>query len=1023
MTETPPPDQLGTEVPVVGLRFRRGCGLGNEVGDVVEQLWRRSGIELGKRWIVVLIAVAAVTAALLPGLFSAEFATGQDSYLNSDSQIAIDNVAFQDQFGGETVVLLFSATDEGARIDDLFEGANLAELQRISDEFAAVPGVSSAITPVVSLGFSDALLKGPGRDALLSAQARDPDPDGQAARSADIAVGLGRLGAISEPDRTLDNPAWTDLLIYDNTGFASEAGEVRPPADDDRSIRLSLASTFPDNQTAVGGVVLQGNADLDALTQGTDQIVEIVETTQLEGFELTATGAPLYLRDINDYLQGGMLTLGAAALVVMAFVLLFMFRVRWRLLPLLSVIIGVVWAFGILGYLGIDLSLVTISGLPILIGLGIDFAIQIHNRVEEEVVLDNDVHPIAESLSNVVPPLIAAVVGAVLAFLALRVSQVPMIRDFGVLLAIGVVVLLVTGVILPTALLGIREWTSRTEDRGDSLVERIVVGLGGLPLAVAPVLMVLSVGIFAAGVAVEGTVEIESDPLRWVDQDSQTVQDIERLTDETGFATTLGILVEANNVFDETVNEVLWGFTTAAEQRPEVITSSSLVNTLGKIITVPGGSDLTPTPQDIEAAAAVMPPAIARALVAPDNTATQVNLRLAQASLEERSVLIAELEADLAQRIDDADLPADSILLVGLADDAEALRAVPSGLAVVGVGLLDNLSANRAVLTYLGLAIVALWLAIRYRSATRAALALVPVGLAVGVSNLIVWALDLTLSPLTTVGGPLVIATCSEFSVLILGRYVEERQNGHDPRAATDRASARTGRAFFTSAATTIGGFAVLIGSSLPLLRDFGIIVTLNVAIALLAALVVMPPLMVWADERNILATTQREGSVRLAASPEGRQMVGVVAAIVVLAGVSIALLASADTSTGAAEELAYEAVPLPPTPTPVPTPTPTPAPVDEEAPGIDVTQFGSDRPAGLVDGVLFDLLTGQGVDPQAAVCTGETLLSRVPEADLLAAGIASFEDAAVEPVIAAALDCGIDQATIDATLDAARGG
>ena len=41
-----------------------------------------------------------------------EFATGQDSYLNPDSQIAIDNVAFQEDFGGETVILLFSGDDD-----------------------------------------------------------------------------------------------------------------------------------------------------------------------------------------------------------------------------------------------------------------------------------------------------------------------------------------------------------------------------------------------------------------------------------------------------------------------------------------------------------------------------------------------------------------------------------------------------------------------------------------------------------------------------------------------------------------------------------------------------------------------------------------------------------------------------------------------------------------------------------------------------------------------------------------------
>ena len=139
-----------------------------------------------------------------------------------------------------------------------------------------------------------------------------------------------------------------------------------------------------------------------------------------------------------------------------------------------------------------------------------------------------------------------------------------------------------------------------------------------------------------------------------------------------------------------------------------------------------------------------------------------------------------------------------------------------------------------------------IFLILRLRSLSRAVLALVPVLLAVGASSLVVGLLGVKLSPLTTVSGPLVIASCAEFSVLILGRYLEERQRGHAPREATDTAASRTGRAFFTSAMTTIGGFAVLIGSALPLLRDFGIIVTMNVAVALLAALVVMPPLMVW---------------------------------------------------------------------------------------------------------------------------------------------------------------------------------
>ena len=61
-----------------------------------------------------------------------------------------------------------------------------------------------------------------------------------------------------------------------------------------------------------------------------------------------------------------------------------------------------------------------------------------------------------------------------------------------------------------------------------------------------------------------------------------------------------------------------------------------------------------------------------------------------------------------------------------------ASSATPSGLAVVGVGLLDNLEANRVLLTYLAILFVFLFLTFRLRSVVRALLSLVPVLIAVG---------------------------------------------------------------------------------------------------------------------------------------------------------------------------------------------------------------------------------------------------------------------------------------------------
>jgi hypothetical protein len=178
------------------------------------------------------------------------------------------------------------------------------------------------------------------------------------------------------------------------------------------------------------------------------------------------------------------------------------------------------------------------------------------------------------------------------------------------------------------------------------------------------------------------------------------------------------------------------------------------------------------------------------------------------------------------------------------------VSVAPGGIAVVGVGLVQNLEKSRVQLTYLALLFVGAFLAIRLRSVIRSLLSLVPVLVAVGAVSLIAVAFNLKLSPVTSVAGPLVVAVCTEFTSLILLRFVEERNRGLPLRRAMDATARRTGRAFMVSGATAIAGVAVLGTSSMPLLRDFGIIVALNVLVALLSALVVLPPILVWADQR-----------------------------------------------------------------------------------------------------------------------------------------------------------------------------
>ena len=794
----------------------------------MQRFWSYIAVQLGKHAIWVTVVGLLVTIGLGLGISQLDFATGQDSYLNKSERVYKDNVVYQRLFGGQAMLTVISMKP-GHTIDELFTGDGAQQLKDFHDTLTASGEVEAVVSPLTILRFSDSLVRSPDGNpinsvaakALLAAQAKEkPGSSGASARAKDSVATLGRLSAIPEAERTLDNPEWVKFLLYNNEG----------------KVRKALASVFLNDHTAQIVTRLPGNASIESEGKASDLVKREAAKLHFANATTVTTGAAVLLKDINDYLRGGMLTLGGIAVAIMIVILLVLFRVRWRLLPLAVVLVGVVWAFGLAGYFGIPLTIVTIAGLPVMLGIGIDYAIQMHARVEEEVVIDRAEHPIQETARNLGPALLVVTFDAIFAFAALRFAKVPMLRDFGLLLAVGIAAICICSIILPMAILGIREFKSPTKGRDFRAgpLGRLVVWLGSTPARAAVLFAIASVGIFVGGIVVEDKLTLQTDPVQWVNQDSQTIKDIHKVEKLAGGSSELGVYATSDDVFSDKFATFAHNFTdhTLQQYPKKLLTGSSIETAIGDIVNdVPGGSDIAPRGVDVRNTYDVAPTDVRQSTVSNGGKAFNIIFRTGPGSLERRAPVVRGIR-------DDTHPPA-------------GIRATPSGLAVVGVGLLDNLEANRIELTYLAILFVFLFLAVRLRSIIRSLLSLVPVLIAVGISSLVAYVFSIELSPMTAVGGPLVIAACTEFTSLILLRYVEERRRGYEPREAVDVAASRTGRAFVVSALTAIAGVAVLSFSSLPLLRDFGRIVAMNVAVALLSALVVLPPMLVWADKRN----------------------------------------------------------------------------------------------------------------------------------------------------------------------------
>jgi hypothetical protein len=101
-------------------------------------------------------------------------------------------------------------------------------------------------------------------------------------------------------------------------------------------------------------------------------------------------------------------------------------QVKWSLLPIPIVFLGVGWTFGAMGLLHIPFTMVSMSAFPVLIGIGIDYAIQFQNRINEEFTRTGQPQKaVVETVKHVTKPVIIALIITSIGFISLLTSSIP----------------------------------------------------------------------------------------------------------------------------------------------------------------------------------------------------------------------------------------------------------------------------------------------------------------------------------------------------------------------------------------------------------------------------------------------------------------------------------------------------------------------------------------------------------------------------------------------------------------------
>jgi hydrophobe/amphiphile efflux-3 (HAE3) family protein len=778
-----------------------------------------------------LLAVLLLCGAAVPGATMLKPDTGFDALVSSSSTIAKDNARYEENFGGEPITVLLTGN-----LDKIFSPSNLAVLARFEQQLSADERYRSIISPltVLEAAIEEANQQ---RQALQQQLALAQEAAAAQARAAAAAMGLGeleqelaaeqamaevlaefqpqieRMQLIGEP--ALDNPLFIAAVLYDDEGAVSP----------------EMRSLVPDNKHALILVTPQGNLSDDEDLQVAVDIENFFNVNLLNGVETKVIASSKLIDAISSSMNNNIKILLGLAVVVMILVLMVLFRVRWRLLSLFMVGVGALWTFGLMGYVSIPLTMATMGVLPILIGLGIDYSIQFQNRYQEELLRKRTVgDAIVSSLSNMFSSVGIALLATVIGFITLYISEVPMIRDFGVALTVGIILCYLVAIFLLHSILYRSDKRApiaklrKASTEASGRTERILLRVGRLAIHHTLWIFILSVAFGVAGGIVDHWLPKNTDYEELMPQDIPALRDVREVRLIIGSGGEIRLMVEAD---DAASPEVLsW----LKDYEDEALASHSellSVNSPAALVSEAAGGVIPPREQ-IEAILAATPPLYLNQVLSADRTAAGVSFAIQDISFEEIHDLIEVVKAE--------------------AEPPAGVEISPVGSLALGSATMDSVIGQRFTMNLICLGAVFIVLLAVYRRLIRAIFTIIPVGAVIAWSSLDMYLIGIPLNPLTAVLGVIIIGICTEFMVLLTGRYEEERQQGHSPQEAMVKAISKIGRAIVVTAVTTLGGFGVLIASNFVMIRDFGIATVISVLLCLVITIAVMPGVIVWYD-------------------------------------------------------------------------------------------------------------------------------------------------------------------------------
>jgi diguanylate cyclase (GGDEF)-like protein len=225
--------------------------------------------------------------------------------------------------------------------------------------------------------------------------------------------------------------------------------------------RKNLIST--DGKTTALTLALKSGAESQHVIQRIRQMLKEAPAD----LKLYQTGMPLVSEALVRFTEKDFFTLPPITFLIIAIILFYLFRkLQYILIPLICVGLALIWTFGLMAFLRIPLSMLTMIVPVFLVAVGTAYCLHIVSEYLVSIkTADSPVEATRMTFAHIALPTLLAVMTTVIGLGSLLINRITAIQEFAIFSVFGMISILIIVLTFLPAILSIMPLPARRDDR------------------------------------------------------------------------------------------------------------------------------------------------------------------------------------------------------------------------------------------------------------------------------------------------------------------------------------------------------------------------------------------------------------------------------------------------------------------------------------------------------------------------------------------------------------------------------